>query len=952
MNLISKYTLHLVILILTSSMAVAYLYLSEATQQYNNKSSQISAQRYLEALSAFRSLYTSEVVSIARKNNLKISHDYKNYDNAIPLPATLSIALGDKIGENLSGAKTYLYSSYPFPWRATESQTLFQQDFVQQAWLQLKNNPNQPFFRFEEVEGQMSIRYAVADVMRETCVDCHNNHAQSPKKDWKTGDVRGVMEVILPVNIAQNQSQSSLQSAFIILAIMAIVITLVLFLFVNRIKKDANSLRSSNRSLALQQQETIAINEKITQANQDLSNKSQELARSNLIKSEFLATMSHEIRTPINGVIGMLTLLKQSELTDKQQHQAYLASSSANALLSLINDILDFSKIEAGKLHIEIIDFNIIDLIAEFSSTMAQKAQEKNIEFIIDVTQITQPMVKGDPNRIRQIMTNLVNNAIKFTSQGEVTLKAVLAKNEDKSLTLHCDIIDTGIGIQEDKLATMFERFTQADSSTTREYGGSGLGLAIVLKLCQLMHGKVEARSEFGQGSTFSFNIKLEKSTEKNIVLPHIDIASRHFLVVDDNQTNREVLTGQLEIWGASVTEASSGHAALALLEQQQNNIYDVAIIDMQMPYMDGAELGKRIKQNSQLSAMKLIMMTSLAEQGDIQFFANIGFDCYFSKPATPADIYNAIAIVIEDGEALHTATPLLTSHHIHQCTRDTIPEGVQILLVEDNTVNQIVAQGILNSFGIESDIAVNGQVALERLDSKHYDLVLMDCQMPVMDGYETTKAIRHSNKPHQDIYIIAMTANAMLGDKEKCLAVGMNEYLSKPIDVSDLEAKILQGLAQTPIFSQTAPSVAITTTEAISIASRLDDTPTVSEHVNSNAPTLATWDKASFYQRLNNNQELALKIIEVFCDEIPNIVNELAETIQSKDYHELSRVAHSIKGASSNLGAMALADLAFQIGEQAELKNNENIDRIYQTINSDSQTLIVLLQQTLSEAQ
>ncbi|MCP5078989.1 MAG: response regulator [Psychromonas sp.] len=927
-------------------MAITYIYLSKATQEHSNNSAQLSAQRYLEALSAFRSLYTSEVVSIADQTNLKITHNYKEYDNAIPLPATLTLVLGEKIGQTHSGAKAYLYSNYPFPWRSNESQKLFQQDFIQQAWQQLNKNPNQPFFRFEEVDGIVSIRYAIADVMRETCVDCHNNHPQTPKNNWEIGDVRGVMEVILPVSIGQKQTQSSLQSAFIALAIMSVVVTLVLFLFVNRIKKDTNSLRTTNRSMALQQKETDAINIRIIEANKELCHKSQELERSNLIKSEFLATMSHEIRTPINGVIGMLTLLNHTQLNEKQLHHTHLASTCANALLSLINDVLDFSKIEAGKLSIELIDFNIIDLIAEFATTMAQKAQEKNIEFIIDVTQINYPMVKGDPNRIRQIMTNLVNNAIKFTPQGEVTLKAQLEKCSDNSLTLHCDVTDTGIGIPEDKLHTMFERFTQADSSTTREYGGSGLGLAIVVKLCELMGGKVDASSVLDQGSTFSFSIKLDESTERSIALPHLNIDSRHFLVVDDNRTNREVLTGQLDIWGASVTEAASGDIALALLEQsflqQGRNIYDVAIIDMQMPYMDGAELGQRIKQNKKLSTMKLIMMTSLAEQGDVQFFANIGFDCYFAKPAAPSDIYNAIAIVIEGGEALNTSTPLLTKHHIHQLTRTSLPKGTQVLLVEDNSVNQIVAEGMLQNLGAVSDLAVNGKEALMCLENKHYDLVLMDCQMPIMDGYKATKAIRQSDRPYKDIYIIAMTANALLGDKEKCFEAGMNEYLSKPVDISELETKILNALAtitDSELDVKIAPAEA---SDAITIKQ--------AEPFMIDSEVKPAWDKANFYQRVSNNQILAEKIIAVFCEEMPIIIKELEQAVKSKDYHEISNIAHSIKGSSSNVAAIELADLAFQIGEQAKLENDQNIDLIIQTITTSFDALILTFLQESTE--
>jgi len=519
----------------------------------------------------------------------------------------------------------------------------------------------------------------------------------------------------------------------------------------------------------------------------------------NIAKSQFLANMSHEIRTPMNGVLGMLDLLSTTSLTKEQQYFSKLAKTSADTLLNLISDILDFSKIEAGKLEIELIDFDLRSHLGDLAQALSIKSKEKGIEVILDDVAVKQQMVIGDPGRLRQIITNLVSNAIKFTPSGEIIIKASLSPSslKNEGFNLHVIVSDTGIGIAPNKCETLFDAFTQVDASTTREYGGTGLGLSIAKQLCQLMAGDIKVSSTVGVGSEFSFTIELGQSTKELVSLPIKNVSGMRALLVDDNKMNRQVISDQLTLWGVETVEAASREAAIKLLNEHSGDYFSVAFIDMHMPNMSGDMLCQEIKSNRQFSTLKLVMLTSVGKRGDALYLADLGFSAYLIKPVKVADLYNTLEIIIDNGQILEKATPLITKHFISSVNKVANINHGKILLVEDNRINQQVALNVLNRLGFSVEIAENGLEAIEALkmtnENKFFELVLMDCQMPKMDGYQATKAIRNCDDGsiNSNIPIIAMTGNAMVGDKEKCLAAGMNDYLTKPINYKLVEQTI-----------------------------------------------------------------------------------------------------------------------------------------------------------------
>ena len=546
------------------------------------------------------------------------------------------------------------------------------------------------------------------------------------------------------------------------------------------LSERTRELQASNSRLA-------TINEQLVAATGRATEMAQIAQVANQAKSEFLANMSHEIRTPMNGVIGMAEMLLDAPLGDPQRDYAETIRDSARALLTVINDILDFSKIEAGKLELDVTRVEVRDLLEDVARLIAVQAHAKNLEVTAHVDPAVPEFVQGDAGRLRQVLINLCGNAVKFTQEGEVALSVSVVAQDADSTTLRFEVRDTGLGIPENRLHTLFKPFSQVDASTTRRFGGTGLGLSIVKRLAEMMDGEAGVLSRQGAGSTFWFVARLAIAVaDAPAPRPGANAALRgqRALVVDDNATNCKVLEGQLQRCAMQALCVNSAADALTAMREEQRNgrPFEIALIDQQMPGCDGAELGRRINADPILKSTRLVLLTSSGQQGEGQRFAELGFAGYLLKPVAQRDLTNCLGLVLsEKAEHWHTRTQPIVTQQRAAAQRGR--ERRRILLAEDNVVNEKVARHTLQRLGFHVDAVSNGREAVAAWQTGRYDLILMDCQMPELDGYEATREIRIREQGGQHIPIVALTAHAMKDDDLKCKAAGMDDHLTKPID-------------------------------------------------------------------------------------------------------------------------------------------------------------------------
>ncbi len=683
-------------------------------------------------------------------------------------------------------------------------------------------------------------------------------------------------------------------------------------------KQAEEALKKAHDELEVRVKERTA---ELRKTNEDLNKAKEKAYAAVKVKSEFLANMSHEIRTPMNAIIGMSRLLAQTELSIRQSDYLSKIRSSSQNLLGIINDILDFSKIEAGKLDIEYVDFNLDDVLVIISDLVNIKAREKEIEFLFDISKNVPRFLTGDPLRLKQVLINLTNNAAKFTEKGEIVVGIELLKEDKDKAVLRFSVRDTGIGIAEDKINSLFSAFSQADTSTTRKYGGSGLGLAISKRLAEMMGGSISVTSKPGKGSTFTFTAMFGKHQEikENLTLPPPDLAGMRVLVVDDNKTVRRILEDTMISFTFDVTSAASGKEALSELEKTvqypETKPYDLVLMDWNMPEMDGIETSGRIRDNPGLPrSPRIIMLTAFSNEYVMRNAEKTGIDAFLIKPVNRSVLFDTIMEVF--GQKVLKKPPVFMEKFNASKALKQI-RWARVLLVEDNEINQQLAKEMLENAKLIVTVAGNGSEAVRAVSESEYDAVLMDLQMPEMDGYESTSAIRNDLR-FRDLPIIAMTAHAMTGDREKCIEAGMNDYVSKPVDPDQLFSTLAKWIR---------PGKRKASSESIPQENRYCE----DQQDKRPFPELPGIDVATGMARSSNNKKLYRSLLLKFYKNFYNVSDEMRKALHMGDRKKARNLAHSLKGVSGNIGA---SDIFFQAGDLEKKIINGNISELHPLLN------------------